>query len=321
MHFRVHRSSSFRSVTVPALVAVGAFLIAAEASAQVSLDVLQRSGYGMVRFDQPNPNMLRVRAKVNGRPANLVIDTGASGEGIILDSGFANQLRLSARGEGKLVSATGKAIGVRQTTAKTVALGNANILNVPLTIGGFKGVRTSGIDGVLSAGFLRRCSAVIDFHNRRLYVRPPGSGRRVLLGPALKGVGLAEVPFGLTESGGCLIDVEINGAAGLMILDTGATFGGVDRRFASAMKAKAYDSETKMMDAAGETRWADLTNPRSFKVGGVPLRITHLVISDYAFYSASRGKVIGLLGVDVLGPNWAIIDFGQKKLYLAAAKQ
>ena len=262
--------------------------------------------------------MLRVRAKVNGRAANLVIDTGASGEGLILDNGFANQLGLAARTGTSVVTATGKKVGVRHGTAKTLMLGNASIMNVPITVGSFAGVRKAGIDGVLSAGFLRTCSAVIDFHNRRLYVRPPGSGRRVLIGPALRGAGLAEAPFTLSADGTCLIDVEINGASGTMILDTGATFGGFDRRFASSIKAKGYDSNTGFVDAAGATSWTDLTNPRSFKVGGIPLRVSHFVMGNYAFYSLSQGKVIGLLGVDVLGPNWAIVDFGQKKVYLAA---
>jgi hypothetical protein len=43
-------------------------------------------------------------------------------------------------------------------------------------------------------------------------------------------------------------------------------------------------------------------------------------LSPGSFYTTSGGKVIGLLGMDVLGQNWGIIDFGQQKLYFASAK-
>jgi hypothetical protein len=58
-----------------------------------------------------------------------------------------------------------------------------------------------------------------------------------------------------------------------------------------------------------------LTNLSSFRIAGVNVRAPDLRIGRFAFYDGTRGKVIGLLGMDILGTNGAIIDFGQKKLY------
>ena len=51
------------------------------------------------------------------------------------------------------------------------------------------------------------------------------------------------------------------------------------------------------------------------EIGGVSVRAPDLRMSRYDFYSTSGGKIIGLLGMDILGPNGSIIDFSQQKLY------
>ena len=126
------------------------------------------------------------------------------------------------------MSASGARMDVRKGTAGLVVLGNVQIKGVPLfvgTIGALKNEqvrRSIGASGFVGAGFLHTNSAIIDLQNLRLYLRPPGKGRRALLGPALKAVGLSEVPFTGDGHGNFLVDVEINGATGKMVIDTGA---------------------------------------------------------------------------------------------------
>jgi hypothetical protein len=43
--------------------------------AAITLDVLQRDGFGVVDIKRPEPNMLTVIAEINGRKARLVVDT------------------------------------------------------------------------------------------------------------------------------------------------------------------------------------------------------------------------------------------------------
>lgn len=135
-----------------------------------------------------------------------------------------------------------------------------------------------------------------------------------MIGRALRAQGLAEVPFTILHTN-CLIGVEVNDAPGIMFLDTGATFASVDERFVPHMKTKAYAARGRSIDAAGVESASKLTNLRSFRIAGVNVRAPDLRIGRFAFYDTSRGKVIGLLGMDILGKNGTIIDFGQKKLY------
>jgi predicted aspartyl protease len=296
----------------------------ADSIAQISLEILSRDGYGVVPIKRPLPNLLIVSGAVNGRKARFVLDTGWAASGIALDADYVRALGLKTEAvQGPATTATGRKVNESRATAESVLLGNAQIKGVPLFFGIYQGIRKmetrriSGVDGFISSGLLRTCSAIVDLHNLQLYLRPPGTGRRVLIGPALRAVGLSEVPFTQAQNGPCLVNVEVNGAPGEMIIDTGASLGGVDNRFAEQMKVSGYTSGIRMLDAAGIESDTKLTKPKSFKIGGVNVRPPDLVLTTYDFYGASGGRVIGLLGMDILGPNWSIIDFGQQKLYFA----
>ncbi len=324
---------SLRPIT-GALVAAALAISAFDARAQVDLSALRRDGYGVSPIDQPKPNMLVTPATINGVKLKLIIDTGFSGHGIFLDSVHGKKLGLgsstakSSDGE----SATGKKIATQNRGTGVVMLGNAQINGVPLSFGSFQGLRNVGSfqtgshinydnvlagDGFLTAGFLRTCSAVVDLHNRLLYLRPPGTGKRVSLGPALTSVGLAAVPFTMAGSD-CIADVEVNGTPTKFIMDTGATLSELDSRFADRIKTSAHFTEYEFHDAAGAKAESGHASLNSLKIAGVEVRAPNIQIAKLSFYSSSGGKIGGLLGMDVLGQNWSIIDFGEQKLYIAA---
>jgi predicted aspartyl protease len=336
--------SVFRSLVIlgcTGLTALG--LISAQARSPLNLDVLARDGYGVANISPPSgkvsrsallenrnrgANAMFVHGTVNGRPASLVVDTGwGGGAGVYLDSSFANTLKLPMQGGGDVGhSASGTAMSVQKAGSGTVVLGNVQFNGVPFYAGKIKGFgitearETGWLSGAVSRGFLHAASAVLDLPNFRLYLRPPGRGRPASLGPALKAVGLSEIPF--TVGGyGCLVDVEINGLTGKMIVDTGAYYSCIDSRFASQFKAGTYQTYTGSIDAAGVISRNHATRLQTIKVAGVPVRLPDdVTVNEYGFYSPSGGKVVGLLGMDVLGHNWGIIDFGNEKLYLAEAK-
>ena len=294
------------------------------AGARVDLSILQQQGYGVVELKRPKPNTLTVDAKINGHPALLVVDTGWSGHGITIDSESAGSLNATMRVDAaaRAEALSGKKLtGYKKGVVDTVSLGNVEMHQVPVStvyIGGLHDAsvrRSIGATGFLSAGFLRTCSAVIDLHNLRLYLRPPGTGHRAVLGPALRGAGLAEIPFSLTSSAQPMVEAEINGATGAMLVDTGKALTGVDGRFASKMKVTGYSSRVGTIDAAGASMKTELAKIQSFKIGGVSLRAPDLRLEEFPVYTKTGGKLIGFLGIDILGPNGAIIDFGNLKLY------
>jgi predicted aspartyl protease len=291
--------------------------------ARVDLSVLQQQGYGVVELKRPQPNTLTVQAQINGHAALLVVDTGWSGHGITLDSEAAGSFKTPMTDNtSHIQTLSGKRLtGLKNGVADTVLLGNVEMHRVPVVMGNISGLhdasvrRRIGATGFLTAGFLRTCSAVIDLHNLRLYLRPPGTGHRAVLGPALHGAGLAEIPFTITGNALAVVSAEINGATGAMIVDTGKSLTGVDARFASKMKVAGYSSRVGTIDAAGAVIETKLAKIQSFKIGGVNLRAPDVRLEQFPIYTQTSGKLIGFLGIDILGPNGAIIDFGNLKLY------
>ena len=306
-----------------AFFAVSLICCASIADARVDLSILQQQGYGVVELKRPNPNTLAVDAKINGHPALLVVDTGWSGHGIILDSESAGSLStVMSADDSRTQALSGKKLtGYKKGVADVVTLGNVEMHQVPVAavkIGALHDAsvrRKIGANGFLSAGFLRTCSAVIDLQNLRLYLRPPGTGHRAVLGPALHGAGLAEIPFNVTASALPIVNAEVNGATGAMVVDTGKALTGVDARLAPKMKVAGYSSRVGTIDAAGELMKTELAKIHTFKIGGVNLRAPDVRLEQFPIYTQTSGKLIGFLGIDILGPNGAIIDFGNLKLY------
>jgi predicted aspartyl protease len=204
-------------------------------------------------------------------------------------------------------------------------MGNVRLSDVPIVVGSFRGLfdirsPSLGAVGFVGRGFLQANSAIIDLTNLRLYLRPPGKGRKVDLGSALRRVGMGEASFAEISHGNYLVNVELNGVPAKMIMDTGAFLSGVDSRFAKQAAAHGWGRRLEGIDANGVRSAADFSSTKSFKVGGYPIRSPIVTVQNFGFYNQSGGKIVGLLGMDVLGQNWGIIDFGQKKLYFAVAK-
>ena len=269
-------------------------------------------------ISRPQPNVLTVLATVNGRKLKLIVDTGWHRDGITVQSDSVSAPHLATEDvEVFGTSASGaKMLRFKKTRADRVALGNVELTQVPLFLGNIQGLeghtfRTVGADGFVGVGFLNTCSAIVDLHNLRLYLRPPGKGHRAVIGPALQASGLSEVPL----LPGCLVEVEINGFPGKMVVDTGAFLAGLDVRMAPLVRATGYRSRVGITDASGATMETKLARLHSFKIGGVNARAPDIRLQTFGFYSTSGGKIIGLLGMDILGPNGTIIDFGQQKLY------
>ena len=318
------------------LAAVMSFGRVALAKGPFNLEVLRRDGYGSVQLFLIQDNEFSVPVTVNGQKLRLILDTGFSG-GIGLDNRMANvKIATEAKAEkGRGIS--GKSIEVHRGTAQSVAMGNVQLTDVPVEVGAYTSLSQSHADtfsstwafdmnmgnqragdGFIGLGFLRTNHAVIDLANKTLYLRPPGKGRPVQLAGALGQAGMGEASM----NNGNMVDVEVNGANGKMIVDTGAVVSLIDPRFASQAKVSAGwgVQGMDMRDIANVKSRADFTGLSGLKIAGTPVRTATVSVVRFDAYASSGGKVVGLLGLDLLGQNWSIIDFGQNKLYFARAK-
>jgi predicted aspartyl protease len=285
----------------------------AAARSPISLDVLQRDGSGTVELLQAGPNRLFVPAEINGEKIKLLLDTGWAAPGITVGIDPSKLHITPEKGAGTMQSASGARTIVGHGVAQSVAMGNVRIEGAPIFFGRFSGI------GFVGRGFLRKNNAIIDLTNLRLYLRPPGKGRRVDLTAALTAIGMAEVPFSETARGSFVVNVEVNGVPAQMALDTGSQATVLDVRFAKVAGTRGWGRNVRQLDAAGVVSPADFAGTKSFKIEGIPIRTPTVAISNFAGYNISGGKMVGVLGLDVIGLNWGIIDFAQQKFYFTKA--
>jgi hypothetical protein len=280
----------------------------------ISLDVLQRDGYGSVELIKGGQNKLYVPTEINGKKIRLLLDTGWGADAITVGIKPSQFHIVPEKGVQMTVSASGARTPVGHGIAQSVVMGNVQIQNTPINFGRFS------YFGFVGHGFLKRNSAIIDLTNLRLYLRPPKKGRRVDLGPALTAMGLADAPIFDAPHGSFVLNVEVNGVPTQMALDTGAQISELDVRFAKVASTKGWGRRNVYQrDAAGALSPADLAGTKTFKIEGVPIRTPTVFLARFAGYDVSHGKIVGVLGLDVIGLNWGIIDLAQQKFYFAKA--
>ena len=297
----------------------------ASARAQiVSLEALIRAGYGVVPLRRPRPNVLTAEGKLNGRDINFVVDTGWGTPGASVRATFDAGTK-AERVAGMMIGAGGGTDrDLRRASIDSFRLGNVELKGVPVyfsTLGGLNTEvgRQMRADGFIGTHFLASCAAVIDLQNLRLYLRPPGTGRRVDLAAAMRGLGMTEVP--LTRSANHLFaPAEANGVRGSIVLDTGAYLTSFDNRAAARVKASASSTRMVSQDLAGTQSRVERATLNSFHVGGLDVTERDVMVMRITGFGGGESAPFGLLGMDVLGRHGGVIDCGANRLYLVGRR-
>lgn len=289
-------------------------------------ELLTQAGYGSAPIIRPRPGVLAVAVELNGQPARLVLDTGF--DAVFLRREWVRRAGIPVRDlpGGTLRSHSGSAESrLQRGTLQRLRLGNVEVRGVPVFIsdlGLFGATPRHSLrgDGFLGAHFLAACGAIIDLQHLRLYLRAPDDPRAAKaaegLGPALRRLGMAEIP--LTRAGAkYLVPASLNGTSARLVVDTGAYRTLLDRRAAARFQVTPRHGRRQLrtMDLGGRRQEAHATSVASFQLGGVPVRETRVLLADLE--SPPGANVAGLLGVNVLGNCGAIMDCGAARLYLA----
>lgn len=262
-------------------------LVAAPLGATVPLSVAQ-TGH------------VTVPVTVNGRgPFAFVIDSGA--ETTALYARFVAAQTLAAAASGAtLVGQTGTTSVPLVPLREVVVDGHVarGIEAVQLDD------RKDGVplDGILGLDVLGDRTVDFDFRGKRVTITP---GRR---GAAPKGAITAT-----RVTGGLLaIPVEVNGARGLAVVDTGARETRVNGRFARAAGLRGGTGpKTTVYGATNNAIELVAAQARTVSFGGVALRDTPIRIADLPVFAqfgiADRPAM--LLGADYLADQRMIVDF------------
>lgn len=252
-----------------------------------------------------------VVATINGRPARLILDTGA--ESTIVSVAAAKRLGITSKYDfARSMHGIGQSMQAGDARLDSMSLGGAT-LSYPRVLVGPVALTMGGVepDGLLGASLLSDFDLDLDLPNRRLTlydrmdcpsVYPPWGGRISVLDTTRS---LSSHPF---------FPVIINGHTLSASLDSGAQRTVIAARAARRAGVSAETRvpvEVKARGAAGEILPAELHQLRDMRVGDVavrtPVMVTALTLPN---------DIDALIGADFLLNHRVWLSYGARKLFV-----
>ncbi|MBV9718078.1 MAG: aspartyl protease family protein [Candidatus Eremiobacteraeota bacterium] len=173
----------------------------------------------VVPFVESEP-LPAIQLEIAGKPATLVLDTGAPD--VTLDPDFAKALGLAITGGSQGAFLGGRTAVVRQAVVSSIVVGPIALTNVKVTIlpsRGFGLFKDRTVDGIVGTPFLSRFLSTIDYPHHRLLLRP----RRAVMANA----GGTAVPMWLVGDHFIFAAGKVNGLTNqLFSIDTGGAGAG-----------------------------------------------------------------------------------------------
>ena len=136
--------------------------------------------------------------------------------------------------------------------------------------------------------------------------------------------GYDSIPMQQNAVGLLLITAKVNGIEGLFILDTGAGASVIDPNHASHLLLVLQNENTGFTGAGAGGRGLEVT----LSIGNI-IEIGKHIIKDFTLAvmslehanqalteAGADEALLGIIGVDILKPGKAIIDYGTMTLYL-----
>jgi predicted aspartyl protease len=324
-----------------------AFLGANRSHGAVALDALgsylTEHGYGGAQL-VPVGKFYHLPISGNGKPGNLIIDTGSPATLI-----FRSNVKELGLAESKTTSPVRGAFGASRefygtATIKELKTGNCTLTNVPVAVAPpvSYGGRHANASGVLGLRELVKFGAILDLSHHLIYfsssgpsvqrfeaaawMRTKNGWRLVAPGSELSQMvrsivterGWMPVPFSIAHRH-LRIPGAVNRVSCYFMLDTGSYLTLLDADFATRAKIGGVPTRIAAQGIGRSTTEVRLAIVPAMQIGSYEIKpgsATVAVLDPEAIGRGTDSEVAGLLGIEHLAMNSAIFDFTSRQLYL-----
>jgi hypothetical protein len=271
-------------------------------------------------------NQLLVHARINGKPATLMVDSGAPATLINLKRRADFHLNQIGTNSGLPTSVIVNGVADKLAIVHSLRLGALNIVDLPVVLTNVsspprvaKLVKEQEIDGILGVDVLFATKAVMDCQDQVLilnrYPELPGGDKTLDLR------GFHKMPLHVSEGYNLFVNGSINGKQSKLLVDTGAVVTTLHRPFVHELRIPCYATSLTSSGIHRKEDEVDVARIRRLSVGSVDMYGKAIGVADLRWLfpeSSSRASrpVAGLLGSELLKSHHAIIDFGTRTLYL-----
>ncbi|HWM24485.1 MAG TPA: aspartyl protease family protein [Chthoniobacterales bacterium] len=282
--------------------------------------------YQALPMERSSQNHLLVRAEINGKPAVLLVDTGAPLSAVALDRrshfGMSPVTAKSKIPQRLNINGAFNSMSI----ARSLRLGALNLVDEPMVLIDFSYLRPPGngkqereSDGILGTDILSPLKAVLDYERMLLVLkidpRVPGSI------PGFDTRGHRRVRMHESEGFNLYVNGSVNGKAARLMVDTGAFATLLHSPFLRRMNIPSRQTKFRSVGVNLAQSRVRLATISRLSIGSMDMRSNNVAAINLAgliHEGLLEGSppVVGLLGSEMLQRYNAIIDFGTHSLYL-----
>ena len=288
-------------------------------------------GYKAVPVHYGPLNKMIMSVRINGYPANLLVDTGASQA--ILDKDIAesagvkpfqralNQVHFSVPSQvftmGSEINGQLLPVGL----AQNITAGGMNFRSTPVAVRSSShsssGTGAGHVDGVLGLDILLRHKAVINCRTKLIFFKVD-QGRQMNLNFIAASEKFTRVPIQREENGALTVRCSIRGQPVHLLVDTGAFVTTLHDAFVKSLGIGSEPTRISAQFGHGQSKRISAAKITDLCIGAFKVPSEKFGVARLPSFALQQGssRIAGILGMDTLYIHHAIIDLDGLSLFL-----
>jgi predicted aspartyl protease len=264
-------------------------------------------------------NKMIMSVRINGQPANLLVDTGSNQTILEAETAASFGIKPSQRGMRyiRFTQINGQELPVG--FAQNIAAGSMNFGSslVALRSSTYSGSGADHVDGVLGLDTLLRYKAVINCRTKLVFFKVH-RGWGMKLSCIAVSEKFTRVPIQREENGALTVPCSIRGQPARLLVDTGAFVTTLHEPFVKSLQIAIEPTRIFAQFARGRAKRINAAKIGSVHIGAfkaLPRKFGVAALPGFALRQGDT-KIAGILGMDTLYVCHAIIDLDDMSLFL-----
>jgi predicted aspartyl protease len=280
---------------------------------------MQSPGYKAVRVHYGPMNKMIMSVRINGHPANLLVDTGS--DQLILDEEAAELFGVMPSPHGLVYIRSTKIQGqslpvgfVQNMSAGSMNFGSSL---VTLRRSSHADAAKAAFDGVLGLDILFRRRALINCRTKLVFFKVD-QARRINLGSVASSEKFTRVPIQREETGALTVPCSIRGQPTRLLVDTGAFVTILHEGFVKSLGLVAEPTRISAQFGREASKKISAAKINDLSIGTFKAPPEKIGVAPLPHFALQQGssKIAGILGMDTLYIYHAIIDLDGMNLFL-----
>jgi len=288
-------------------------------SAAKNRSAMQFPGYKAVRVHYGPMNKMIMSVRINGQPANLLVDTGSNQ--LILNAEAAQLFGVRPSPGGlryiRFTRIQGQSLPVG--FVQNISAGSMNFGSSLVTLrrSSHADAANAALDGVLGLDILFRYKALINCRTKLVFFKVD-QARRINLGSVAASEKFTRVPIQRAETGALTVPCSIRGQPTRLLVDTGAFVTILHEGFVKSLGLAAEPTQISAQFGRGASKRISAAKLHDLDVGAFKVPPKKFGVAPLPQFALQQGssKIGGILGMDTLYTCHAIIDLDGMSLFL-----